>query len=71
MGVKGWQDVYKVQSNFPEAVDDSTSDKTSSLVIDALCEQAQGHNLAVLFLYCDYQVQKDKSAANMLSGLLR
>jgi len=48
-----------------------TSDKTSSLVIDTLCEQAQGQNIAVLFFYCDYQAQKGQSAVNMIGGLLR
>ena len=48
-----------------------TNGKISSLVIDTLCEQAQGHNIAVLFLYCDYQARKDQSAVNMVGGLLR
>lgn len=48
-----------------------TSNKISSLVIDTLCAQAQGQNLAVLFLYCDYQAQKDQSAVNMIGSLLR
>jgi len=43
----------------------------SSLVIDTLCEQAYGHNIAVLSLYCDYQALKDQSAVNMIGGLLR
>lgn len=47
-----------------------TNGKISSLVIDTLCEQAQGQNIAVLFLYCDYQAQ-DQSAVNMVGGLLR
>ena len=44
--------------------------KTSSLVIDSLREQTCGENIAVLFLYCDYQTQKDQSAVNMMGGLL-
>ena len=48
-----------------------TSNKISSLVIDTLCVKAQGRNLAVLFLYCDYQAQKDQSAVNMIGSLLR
>ena len=43
----------------------------SSLVIDNLCEQARGQNIMVLFLYCDYQAQKDQSAVNMVGSLLR
>jgi len=48
-----------------------TRDYNSSLVIDTLCDQAYGHNIAVLSLYCDYQAQKDQSAVNMIGGLLR
>ena len=40
-------------------------------MIDNLCEQAYGQNIAVLFLYCDYQAQKDQSAVNMIGSLLR
>jgi len=47
------------------------SDKTSSLVIDTLHDQASGQNIAVLPLYCDYQAQKEQSAVNMIGGLLR
>jgi len=42
----------------------------SSLVIDSLREQTRGENIVVLFLYCDYQTQKDQSAANMIGSLL-
>jgi len=48
-----------------------TRDYNSSLVIDSLCDQTYGHNIAVLSLYCDYQAQKDQSAVNMIGGLLR
>ena len=41
------------------------------MVIDTLREQAYGQNIAVLFLYCDYQAQKDQSAVNMIGSLLR
>ena len=41
------------------------------MVIDTLSEQAHGQNIAVLFLYCDYQAQKDQSAVNLVGGLLR
>jgi len=44
--------------------------KISSLVIDNLCEQACGENVAVLSLYCDYQTQKDQSAVNIIGSLL-
>ena len=46
------------------------SGKISSLVIDSLCDQTYGENIAVLYLYCDYQTQKDQSAVNILGSLL-
>jgi len=48
-----------------------TCNEISSLVIDTLREQASGQNIAVLYLYCDYQARKDQSAVNMIGGLLR
>jgi len=48
-----------------------TSDKISSLVIDTLRKETRGRNMAVIFLYCDYQTQKDQSAVNMIGGLVR
>ena len=47
------------------------TNKTSSLVVDTLHEQARGRNIAVLSLYCDYQARKDQSAVNMIGSLLR
>ena len=48
-----------------------TRDLISSLVIDTVLDQTREQNIAVLFLYCDYQAQKDQSAVNMIGGLLR
>ena len=48
-----------------------TSNKISSLVIDTLRKQTRGQNIAVIFLYCDYQAHKDQSAANMIGSLVR
>ena len=48
-----------------------TSNKFSSLVIDTLRKQTRGQNIAVLFLYCDYQSQKDQSVVNMIGSLVR
>ena len=47
-----------------------TSNKISSLVIDTLRKQTRGQNIAVIFLYCDYQAQKDQSAVNMIGSLV-
>ena len=48
-----------------------TSNKISSLVIDTLRKQTGEQNIAVIFLYCDYQAQKDQSAVNMIGSLVR
>ena len=48
-----------------------TSNKISSLVIDTLRKQTREQNMAVIFLYCDYQAQKDQSAVNMIGSLVR
>jgi len=48
-----------------------TSDEISSLVIDTLRKETRGRNMAVVFLYCNYQAQKDQSAVNMIGGLVR
>jgi len=42
----------------------------SSLVIDNLHKQTGEENIVVLFLYCDYQTQKDQSAVSMMGSLL-
>jgi len=47
------------------------SNKISSLVIDTLRKEIQGQDIAVVFLYCDYQTQRDQSAVNMIGGLVR
>ena len=48
-----------------------TSNKISSLVIDTLRKQTGEQNIAVIFLYCDYQAQKDQSAVHMIGSLVR
>ena len=48
-----------------------TSNKISSLVIDTLRKQTREQNMAIIFLYCDYQAQKDQSAVNMIGSLVR
>jgi len=44
--------------------------KTSSLVIDSLRRRTGEGNAVVLFLYCDYNTQKDQSAVNIIGSLL-
>ena len=48
-----------------------TNNKISSLVIDTLRKQTRGQNIGIMFLYCDYQAQKDQSAVNMIGSLVR
>jgi len=44
---------------------------TSSLVIDSLCDQARKGDIAVAWLYCDYNTQQEQTAINMMGGILR
>ena len=68
---RGWQDLYKVGEYLQKQLTMLTSNKISSLVIDTLQKRTGGQNIAVVFLYCDYQAQKDQSAVNMIGGLIR
>ena len=44
---------------------------TSSLVIDSLCDQARKGDIAVAWLYCDYNTQQEQTAINMMGAILR
>ena len=46
------------------------SGEISSLVIDSLRKRTRGENMVILYLYCDYQTQKDQSAVNIIGSLL-
>ena len=48
-----------------------TSRDVSSLVIDSLCDQARGQDVAVACFYFDFATQKEQSSAGMLSALLK
>ena len=43
----------------------------SSLVIDNLCDQAGGKDVAVVGLYCDFLAQQEQSTASMLGAILK
>ena len=43
----------------------------SSLVIDNLCNQARGQNIAVACFYFDFAAQKEQSPTSMLGALLK
>ena len=48
-----------------------TSCDVSSLVIDNLCDQAKGQNVAVACFYFDFAAQKEQSSVSMLGALLK
>jgi len=48
-----------------------TSCYDSSLVVDSLCDQARGQNVAVACFYFDFAAQKEQSSTSMLGSLLK
>lgn len=48
-----------------------TSLNISSLVVDALCDQAGGQNTAVACFYFDYAAQKEQSPTSIFGSLLK
>jgi len=48
-----------------------TSRVDSSLVVDRLCDQAQGKNVGVACFYFDFAAQKEQSSTSMLGALLK
>ena len=48
-----------------------TSRVGSSLVIDRLCDQAQGQNVGVACFYFDFAAQKEQPSTSMLGALLK
>ena len=48
-----------------------TSYGVSSLVIDRLCDQARGQNVAVACFYFDFAARNEQSAKSMLGALLK
>ena len=48
-----------------------TSRDASSLVVDRLCDQAKGQNVAVTCFYFDFADRKEQSAVSILGSLLR
>jgi len=43
----------------------------SSLVVDRLCDQSSGQNIAVSWFYLDYAARKEQCATNVLGSLLK
>ena len=48
-----------------------TSRNISSLVVDSLCDQARGKNVAVACFYFNFTAQKEQSSTSMLGSLLK
>jgi len=48
-----------------------TSCDVSSLVIDSLCDQARGQNVAFECFYFDFAARKQQSSTGILSALLK
>jgi len=48
-----------------------TSCNVSSLVVDSLCDQSGGQNVAVACFYFDFAAQKEQSSTSMLGSLLK
>ena len=48
-----------------------TAGNSSSLVVDRLCDQAREEDIAVAWLYCDFQTQQEQTTANMMGAILR
>ena len=48
-----------------------TARNTSSLVIDSLCDQAREEDIAVAWLYCDYNAQQEQTVTNMMGAILK
>ena len=48
-----------------------TSRNVSSLVVDSLCDQARGKNVAVACFYFHFAAQKEQSPTSMLGSLLK
>ena len=61
----------RYKSILPERWTMLTRNKISSLVIDTLRKQTRRRNIADIFLYCNYQTQKEQSAVNMIVSLVR
>ena len=75
MGTRGWERLILGNKGEPggrkEGGQVLTSRDISSLVIDSLCDQARGKNVAVACFYFDFAAQKEQSLTSMLGALLK
>ena len=69
---RGGEDISEVcKSSSLEIACKTESVNTSSLVIDTLSDSINGDNVAVAYMYCDFQAHKEQSAASVLAALLK
>ena len=47
------------------------SSDTSSLVVDRLCDEAEGRNITIACFYVDFAAREEQSPTNMLGSLLK
>ena len=52
-------------------MDVADGQNTSSLVIDNLCDQARGEDIAVAGIYYDFFAQKEQTITNVLGAILK
>ena len=48
-----------------------TARKTSSLVIDSLCDQVEKDDIAVAGFYCDFHSQQEQTVTNIMGAILK
>ena len=48
-----------------------TNRDVSSLVVDRLCDQARGHDIAITCFYFDFAARKEQSVTSMLGSLVK
>jgi len=48
-----------------------TARNSSSLVIDRLCDQVREEDLAVAWLYCDYNAQQEQTVINLMGAIVK
>ena len=71
-GSRGGEDISEVRkSSFFEISRETKRVKISSLVIDTLYDSIDQDNVAVAGVYCDFQANKEQSAASILAVLLK
>ena len=74
-GIRGLGRLLPGNKDEPQGMEEKgqvlTGCDVSSLVIDSLCNQAGGQNIAVACFYFDFAAQKDQSPTNTLGSLLK